>query len=234
MNDEMSNKYVGKTVGVFTITEVMPYKDNDGHSLYKGICNECGFERIARYQCLKESTKCVHIRVDGKNVLSKTNWNNKRIKSIFNGIKQRCYNKNNKSYKWYGAKGIKVYDNWMNNPSLFEEWALQNGYNDTLTIDRIDENKDYSPDNCRWVENAQNTKYKSTTSLININGECHTGRDWSKILGFGTNTINTYIKKYGINNTIEFINRYMTNPNLKPHNKNQSVYNLYMNRTITE
>lgn len=224
----MNKNHVGETVGIFTITELMPYKCKDNHSLYKGICNNCGFERIAKYSDLKETTKCTHIRINGEITFCRTNWNNKRIKKTFDGMKQRCYNENEKSYRWYGAKGIKICNEWMNNPLLFEEWAIQNGYEDNLTIDRIDENKDYSPDNCRWITGAQNTKYKSTTYLINVNGEIHTGKDWARELGLGVNLINTYIRKYGLNNTIEFIKRYIKNPNLKPSN-NQSIYSIYMN-----
>lgn len=225
----MNKNHIGETVGVFTIVEQMLYKDADGHTLYKGICNDCGFKRIARYYDLKVTKECTHIRVDNKVAFSKTNWNNRRIKEIFNGMKQRCYNDKNKNYRWYGAKGIEICDEWLTNPLLFEEWALKNGYQDDLTIDRIDENKNYSPDNCRWITDIQNVKYKSTTSLIDVDGEKHTGKDWSKILGFSINTINKYIKKYGLENTIEFIKRYKINPNLKPNNKNQSIYSLYMN-----
>ena len=224
----MSKNHVGETVGVFTIVEQMPYKDEDGHALYKGVCNECGFERIARYYDLRVSTKCVHIRVDGKVAFSLTNWDNERIKTIFNGMKQRCYNREEESYRWYGAKGIKICDEWLNNPKSFEEWSLQNGYNDNLTIDRIDENKDYSPDNCRWVGNVQNAKYKSTTSLINVDGEVHSGKDWARILGLGINTINKYVQKYGIENTKEFIKKFRSKP-VKRFKRNQSYYELYMN-----
>lgn len=225
----MNKNHIGETVGVFTITELMPYKYADNHSLYKGVCNDCGFERIAKYSDLKATTKCTHIRVDGKIAFCKTSWNNNRIKRIFDGMKQRCYNVKNKNYEWYGAKGIKICDNWMNDPLLFEEWAIQNGYEDNLTIDRIDENKDYSPDNCRWITGSDNTKYKSTTSLIDINGEEHTGRELAEILGLGTNIINAYIRKYGLDSTIEFIKRYIENPNLRPSNRNQSIYSVYMN-----
>lgn len=159
-----------------------------------------------------------------------TKWSNSRIGRIFRDMKQRCYNKNGKDYRWYGAKEIKVCDEWLNNPKSFEEWALNNGYADELTIDRIDENKDYSPDNCRWITNIQNSKYKSTTFIINVDGEIHTGKDWSKILGFGVNTINKYIKKYGLDNTIEFIKRYLKNPELRLSiSGNKNIYNLYMN-----
>lgn len=225
----MSKNHIGETVGIFTITELMPNVDNDGHALYKGVCNECGFKRIARLHDLKVSKKCTHIRIDGKVAFCQTNWSNKRIKDIFHGMKQRCYDKNEKSYRWYGAKGIKICDEWIDNPKMFEEWSIQNGYNDDLTIDRIDEDKDYSPDNCRWITGLENTKYKSTTSLINVNGEKHSGKDWARILGLGINIINNYIRKYGVDNTAEFIKRYMANPNLKPHNRNHSIYDLYMN-----
>ena len=98
-------------------------------------------------------------------------------------MKARCYDKSNKSYRWYGAKGVKVCDDWMRNPELFESWSLTNGYDDGLTIDRIDWDGDYSPDNCRWVTLAYNSKYKSTTSLIDVDGTIHTGKDWAKTLG---------------------------------------------------
>lgn len=225
----MNKNHTGEVAGIFTIIEQTPYKYADNHFLYKGVCNNCGFKRIAKYSDLKATTKCTHIRIDGEVAFHKTNWNNKRIKGIFDGMKQRCYNENDKSFRWYGAKGIKVCNIWMDNPALFEEWAVQNGYEDNLTIDRIDENKDYSPDNCRWITNSNNTKYKSTTSIINVNGEEHTGREWAKILGLGTNIVNTYIRKYGLENTIEFIKRYIANPSLRPNKKSKSIYSIYMN-----
>lgn len=223
----MNTNHVGETVGIFEIVELMSYKDSDGQTLYKGICNDCGFERIARYHDLKRTSRCNHIGVAGK-FFHKTNWSNSRIKDIFHGMKQRCYNDKDKNYRWYGAKGIKVCNEWLDDPKRFEEWALKNGYNNSLTIDRIDENKDYSPSNCRWISGVQNTKYKSTTSLITVKGETHTGKDWSKILGLGENRINIYVRKYGIDNTTEFIKRYMTNPEFKPHGKTASIYDAYM------
>ena len=224
----MSKNHVGKTVGVFDIVERMSYRDNSGGVLYKGICRECGFNRIAKYSDLKATIKCTHIGIDGETSFIKTDWSNIRIQHIFNSMKQRCYNKNNKSYKWYGAKGIKICKEWMDNPKCFEDWSVTNGYSDDLTIDRIDEDKDYSPDNCRWVTVADNTKYKSTTRTIQVGGISKTGREWAYFLGLGTNVINTYIRKYGIDNTAKFITEYIKNPNLKRENMNQSYYDLYI------
>lgn len=225
----LSNNHIGETVGIYTVIELMPYKSSDRHSLYKAVCNKCNSERIARYNDLKSVKECRHIRADGNHRLNTMNWGDKRLESIFKNMVQRCYNQNNKDYRWYGAKGIKICEEWMNNPSLFEKWALENGYSDTMTIDRIESDKDYSPNNCRWITRVKNAKYKSTTNIIDVDGEKHTGKEWSSILGLGVNVVNTYIRKYGQENTIEFIKRYMSNPNFKKRNNNQSIYSLYMN-----
>ena len=227
------HSHIGETHGIYTIIDVLDKKDKYGHYIYIAECKECGHKKYSHYGGISSKSMtaniCNHISLGNNKRVLPTKWNNNRIGNIFKGMKQRCYYSGTKEYKWYGAKGIKICNEWLDNPKSFEEWSLQNGYQDDLTIDRIDENKDYSPDNCRWITDIQNAKYKSTTFLIDVNGEQHSGRDWSKILGFGINTINKYIKKYGLENTIEFIKRYKMNPNLKPYNKKQSIYSLYMN-----
>ena len=227
-----NDNHVGETYGIYTLIEFLNEKDKYGHYLYKGKCKICGYETVRPFSHFSApsaiTNNCKHLDRNGNYYnFNKYNWSNERIGSIFNGIKDRCYNKNNKSYKWYGEKGVKVCKEWIDNPKLFENWALSNGYKDNLTIDRIDENKDYCPENCRWVTNINNAKYKSTTSLIEVDGETHTGKDWAKILGFGINLINNYIRKYGLENTIKFIKKYQANPTLEPKG-NQSYYDLYM------
>ena len=227
-----NDNHVGETYGIYTLIEFLNEKDKYGHYLYKGKCKICGYETVRPFSHFSApsaiTNNCKHLDRNGNYYnFNKYNWSNERIGSIFNGIKDRCYNKNNKSYKWYGGKGVKVCKERIDNPKLFENWALSNGYKDVLTIDRIDENKDYCPENCRWVTNINNAKYKSTTSLIEVDGETHTGKDWAKILGFGINLINNYIRKYGLENTIKFIKKYQANPTLEPKG-NQSYYDLYM------
>ena len=89
-----------------------------------------------------------------KNELSKT-----RLYSIYSGMKQRCYNPNNQHYPWYGAKGITICDEWLGDNGLqnFFDWALNHGYNENLTIDRLESDKGYSPENCQWVTSSLNS-----------------------------------------------------------------------------
>lgn len=139
--------------------------------------------------------------------MHKIRLSNKRIRNIYTGMIQRCYNQNEKSYAQYGAKGIKVCDEWLDNPKSFEDWSIKNGYKDDLTIDRIDSSKDYSPNNCRWVTFSDNARYKSTTRLTTVDGLILTGREWADELNIGTNTINNMFKEHPYEQVVEFIRR---------------------------
>ncbi len=97
--------------------------------------------------------------------------NKRRLKSIYQGMKQRCYNPKRPNYKYYGGRGIVICDEWQCNPQAFYDWSMANGYADDLTIDRIDTNGNYSPDNCKWAsfkEQALNKRPWSNTSVAGI------------------------------------------------------------------
>nr|DAU46810.1 MAG TPA: homing endonuclease [Caudoviricetes sp.] len=220
--------------GVFEVVEKLNERAPDGHQLWKIRCKECGREFIRGSNLVKAPSKitynCFHKRFNGQDVNYDNRWKNQRIKAIYYKIITRCYNEDNKDYRFYGAKGISVYQDWLDNPIHFEEWALANGYEDNLTIDRKNETKDYSPDNCRWITMEENARWKSTTNRIDVDGEIKSGQQWAKYLGFSQNVINTYIRKYGIDNVIEFIRRYKANPYKGPLPNRTSYYALYMEK----
>lgn len=119
---------------------------------------------------------------------------------VWNGIKQRCYNPNNKSYDNYGGRGIKVCDEWCNDFQAFYNWSMDNGYQDGLQIDRIDNNKGYSPDNCRWVNRYTNNNNRRNNILFTYNGVTQSLMAWCRHFNISYKTCMT---RYYRGHTIE-------------------------------
>lgn len=111
-----------------------------------------------------------------------------KLYHIWNGMTGRCLNKNNKDYKDYGGRGITVCEAWRK-PENFFGWAFLNGYSVDLTLDRIDTNKGYSPDNCRWISSASQQRNKRNNRLIEYKGEVHCAAEWAEITGISKGTI---------------------------------------------
>ena len=106
-----------------------------------------------------------------------------RLYNIYCGMKTRCYNTNNYKLKNYGERGIKICDDWLNDFMSFYNWALENGYTETLTIERIDVNGDYEPSNCKWIEMGEQSKNKTCNRVIEYQGITKILSEWCKELG---------------------------------------------------
>lgn len=231
MNKRKEKNIVGTKIGLYDVLYETDYKSNDGHKLFHIKCSECGWETDIQSRHIKFLSQiCKHRNLAGQYTTDKAKikWGNKRIYGIYQGILQRCYNPNEKAYRWYGAKGIKVCKEWLNAPLNFEKWAILNGYEDGLTIDRIDESKDYSPNNCRWISLSDNTKFKSTTRILEVDGIGHTGREWPEFLNLGTNTINLMLRTYSEEQVKDFIRRRLQDltKTRKSHQTWMNVYGL--------
>ena len=224
-------KHIGEIHGVYTIVDVLPEPDKYGHYQYKCVCNECGYIKYTHHGSVagpKHITKkCNHLRCDN-NYKVKKFIKNKRIDKIHQGMFSRCYNCNDKTYRFYGEKGIKICDEWLYNPSSFEEWSLKHGYKNNLTIDRIDSTKDYCPENCQWIPIIENARKAGKVNWITINGETLTGRQWSEKLGLGINRINTWIREYGEDITIELLKEMIKDPPINKYREpSQSWFEVY-------
>ena len=118
-----------------------------------------------------------------------------RLYRIWAGMRDRCYRKNNDDYQNYGARGIRVCDDW-GEFSHFMAWALSNGYSENLTIDRIDVGGDYCPDNCRWVDIKIQANNRRNNHYISFAGKTQTLRQWSEELGIPYSTLRSRINLY--------------------------------------
>ena len=105
-----------------------------------------------------------------------------RIYNIYRGMKTRCYTSSDYHYQWYGAKGIKICDEWLNDFMSFYNWALNNGYKEGLTIDRINNKGNYEPSNCKWSNNLEQANNKRNNHYVYYNGNKVTISQLSKLI----------------------------------------------------
>lgn len=187
------SKYYGKIGDIFgrlEIKELFWKMEGNYNKTYAKCLCLCGKEYSTRLTTIvqngdKASCGCYKSDIQRKRAIErnykhgKGNLNN-RLYSIWCGMKARCYIKSQISYKNYGARGIQVCEEWRYNYPAFEKWALDNGYNDYLTIDRLDSNKDYSPENCKWETVQNQQKNKRNSVFITAWGETKILADWGK------------------------------------------------------
>lgn len=119
--------------------------------------------------------------------------NNTRLHKIWQNMRSRCRNNRIPDYKYYGGRGINICDEW-NEFICFEHWAINNGYTEELTLDRIDVDKNYCPENCRWVTRKVQSNNKRNLHLIAYHGETKTLTEWSEILSIPIATLYRYLK----------------------------------------
>ena len=131
----------------------------------------------------------------------------KKIRNIWSGMIQRCHNPNTRGYRWYGAKGIAVCDEWRHF-RIFKEWALASGFKPGLSIERIDNSKDYCPENCKWIPLNEQGKNKSDNHYITFNGETKTLSDWAVSLNINKQTLSKRLSRgWGEENSLNGIKR---------------------------
>ena len=129
-----------------------------------------------------------------------------RLYRIWSSMKTRCFNPKRGRGRYY-AKGVIVCDNWKNSFEAFMRWALANGYKDDLTIDRIDNDGNYEPSNCRWVTPRQQARNTSANVWITYNGETMLQTDWANRIGLSVGALRRRIAKYGVEKALSMPRR---------------------------
>ncbi len=181
---------IGKKFGRWTVIAKSSIKQQR-HICWVCKC-DCGTIKIKSGAALKakQSLSCGCLT---REINSKKKYENKneRIYSIWNGIKERCRNKDNPNY---GGRGIKICSEWESNYMEFERWALNNGYAENLTIDRIDNDGDYCPENCRWATYEEQANNKRNNVFIPYKGKIQTISQWSKEYNLPPHIVSSRIK----------------------------------------
>ncbi len=144
---------------------------------------ECGvIKEIDVYDLLSGKTRscgCLHREVSAERAYKHGDrW--ERLYFVWLNMRRRCYDFKNEQYADYGGRGIRVCSEWNSDYSRFRQWALQNGYSEDLQIDRIDNDADYRPDNCRFVTPSLNCRNKRNSSRVTIFGETKTYAEWAE------------------------------------------------------
>lgn len=150
---------------------------------------DCGNVVIVGADMLKSgrTQSCGCLKFESKNYthnLSKT-----RLYNIWSKIKDRCLNKECPAYKWYGARGITICKEWENDFESFYKWSISNGYREDLSIDRKDNDKGYSPENCRWSTQKEQQNNRCNNALLTYCGETKTLSEWEEITGIKAHTL---------------------------------------------
>lgn len=182
---------IGGIYGDFKVLEV----DNSIHKnrsiYYKCECIKCNNVTVRDAYQIKKNRQCFACTTIHKIPDS-------RLYSIYRNMKYRCYSKNNKRYKDYGGRGIIICKDWLIHPENFYNWAINNGYRDDLTIDRIDNDGNYEPNNCRWITPKKQANNRRTNKFINISGNKYSIKEFSEQFNISYQTALNHYKKEDI------------------------------------
>ena len=188
---------IGDTVNMLTITDWTCEKQPNGKTKTFAICKcHCGnVIKVISGNVGRGTKSCGCLRralITSKN--TKHGDSGSRLYGIWKAMRKRCRNPNDKEYPNYGGRGIAVCNAW-GDYKVFRTWALTNGYADHLTIDRINNDGDYTPKNCRWATLSEQSKNKRTNVNVEFDGVILSIQEWSRRTGILSATITWRIKR---------------------------------------
>lgn len=193
----MMKDLTGQRFGRLVVTGFSCYR----HSRKYWFCKcDCGNVHVVEGGHLKsghtKSCGCLQPEV-AKKAMFKHNECHTRLHNTWINMCGRCSNPRHSRYKHYGKRGISVCQEWRSNYTAFRDWALSNGYKNDLTIDRINVNGNYCPENCRWATNAQQSVNKQNSIVVEYHGRTQPLSVWCKELGIKYTTAYMRLRTYG-------------------------------------
>jgi hypothetical protein len=191
--DKIRTDMIGMRFGRLIVQSYSHSKKNEGRAGYKHYYNcicDCGNTYVGERNALRfhntESCGCIHSEtlIKRNQETASHNGDSKEYQRLYNiwySMRNRCDSLSNKDYRYYGGKGVKVCNEWYEWEN-FKQWALGNGYEEDLTIDRIDVDGDYKPSNCRWVTMQVQANNKTVNHYITYDGRTQSLSDWCREL----------------------------------------------------
>ena len=197
--------------------------DNSKSGKSKWLCRcDCGKEKIIfstnLVRGLTHSCGCINKSVVSER-MRKHLLSGHRLYKIWTDMKKRCSNPSCKSFANYGGRGIQVCPDWNNHFQLFYTWSLLNGYDDNLSLDRIDVNGNYHPNNCRWVDKLTQANNCRTNHYLTFNGKTQTIAEWARELEVSDSVIRQRLSQLGWS-----VEKTLSTPLLKSYKKRCSTY----------
>ena len=215
--DRRKERAIDLTGQVFGRLTVVRRADNNEDGRVCWLCKcACGNECVVKSNSLLtgHTSSCGCLRLENLRAAI-TKWTPEErsiLDDHFSGMIQRCYNSNNPAYHDYGGRGIKICDEWLDpikGRRNFVEWAKANGYAHGLTIERIDVNGNYCPDNCSWISLSQQQQNKQNTVWIEVKGYKRNINQWSDFLCFPRWKLRYMYRKYGKDAVVNYIGQYV-------------------------
>ena len=193
----MEDKNIGLVYGRLTVVSFSRKKAT--MKLYMCKC-ECGNTREVYMSNLRQgyTKSCGCYGRERTSERSKTHGERKtRLYSIWTNMKTRCTNEKVAGYKDYGARGIKICNEWLNSYEMFRDWSLENGYDDSLTIEREDYNGNYEPNNCKWIKPEMQARNRRCNLMITLGKEELPLKTWCNRYGLNYKVVHQSIKRRG-------------------------------------
>lgn len=182
--------------GMLTVLREV-YRDKKSNVYVLCKC-DCGAEKVVRLGSLKRgeikscgcyNKKVASERFKGNKFGFTHGFSKTRLYRIWLAMKHRCANPNSDRFDDYGGRGIKVCNEWFGSFEVFRDWAIAHGYSDSLTIDRIDVNGDYTPENCRWITNDEQQNNRRNNHFVEYDGVRYTLAQLSRKLNVPDSTL---------------------------------------------
>lgn len=230
----MDNKFnlKGKSFGRLTVIE----NDRMEKGVRKALCLcDCGEETDVNVSDIRsgntKSCGCLY-RETRKTVHASHGMRRTRLYSTWTNMKTRCYNPDVPGFKNYGGRGITVCEEWKSDFVNFYNWAVKTGYNDELTIERVDVNGNYEPENCMWIGAEEQSKNRRVNIYIELNGKTETLREWCNKLGLPYKIVHQRMKRGNLNpkeNLKWYMNKYDVQLSDEEPTKIADLLDIYQN-----